>query len=254
MRERPLWTAADYEELNLKIPLGNALSNTAYFFRDAPPCAFETPRPREAIGSQGAKRSPHCMMDCKMTSTRTAMNTPEFTPHPNKAGPQSCVSIVGMAAAGKTTVGRELAALIGWPQIDTDNVIEAAYGMRLQRITDKLDKEGFLDLEGEIISRLNVRRCIISTGGSAVYRDFAIQHLKSLGPIVYISVPLPIILERFARKPERGMAMNPGQTIEDLYAERSRLYDAAADFTLEGGPAPASEYARGIAKWLAADV
>jgi shikimate kinase len=181
------------------------------------------------------------------------MNTPEFTPHPGKAGPQSCISIVGMAAAGKTTIGRELAALIGWPQIDTDNVIEATYGTRLQHITDKLDKEGFLDLEGEIISRLNVRRCVISTGGSAVYRDFAVQHLKSLGPVIYIRVSLPIILERFARKPERGMAMNPGQTIEDLYAERARLYETAADFTIQGGQAPASEYARDIARWLAAE-
>lgn len=179
------------------------------------------------------------------------MNTPEFTPHPGKAGPQGCVSIVGMAAAGKTTVGRELAALLGWPQIDTDNVIEATYGARLQRIAERLDKEDFLTLEGEIISRLNVRRCIISTGGSAVYREYAVQHLKALGPVVYICVPLPVILERFARKPERGMAMNPGQTIEELYAERSRLYKAAADFTVHGGHAPAREYAREIACWLA---
>ena len=181
------------------------------------------------------------------------MNSHEFAPHPGKVGPQGCISIVGMAAAGKTTLGRALAAHIGWPQIDTDNVIEATYGARLQNITDKLDKESFLDLEGEIISRLNVRRCIISTGGSAVYRDFAIQHLKSLGPIVYISVPLPIILERFARKPERGMAMNPGQTIEELYAERARLYEAAADFTLQGGKSPASEYARAVARWLSSE-
>jgi shikimate kinase len=181
------------------------------------------------------------------------MDIPEFTPHPNKVGPRGCISIVGMAAAGKTTIGRELAALIDWPQIDTDNVIEATYGARLQRVTDQLSKEGFLDLEGEIISRLNVRRCIISTGGSAIYRDFAVQHLKSLGAIIYIRVPLPIILERFARKPERGMAMNPGQTIEDLYAERARLYEAAADFTIQGGLAPASAYARDIARWLAVE-
>lgn len=176
----------------------------------------------------------------------------EFIPHPAKAGPQSCISIVGMAAAGKTTIGRELSALIGWPQIDTDNVIEAVYGARLQRIADKLDKEGFLDIEGEIISRLNVKRCIVSTGGSAVYRALAIKHLKSLGPIIYINVSLPIILERFARKPERGMAMNPGQTIQDLFEERARLYEAAADFTLYGGQAPAAQYAREIAVWLAA--
>lgn len=181
------------------------------------------------------------------------METPEFTPHPEKVGPQGCISIVGMAAAGKTTIGRELATLIGWPQIDTDNVIEAAYGTRLQNIADQLDKESFLDLESEMICRLNVRRCIISTGGSAVYREEAVKRLQSLGPVIYIRVSLPIILERFARKPERGMAMNPGQTIEELYEERARLYEAAAGFIIDGGQAPAAEYARGIARWLASE-
>ena len=182
------------------------------------------------------------------------MDSAAFNPHPDRLPPEGCISIVGMAAAGKTTIGRELAAITGWPQIDTDNVIEAAYGARLQRITDQLDKEAFLDLEGEMICRINVKRCIISTGGSAVYRQHAVRHLRSLGPVIYIHVPLPIILERFARKPERGMAMNPGQTIEDLYEERARLYEAAADFTMHGGHAPASEYAGGIAAWLAGTI
>ena len=179
------------------------------------------------------------------------METPVYATHPDKVAPDGCISIIGMAAAGKTTIGRELAALIGWPQLDADNVIEATYGTRLQNLADRLDKESFLDLEGEIISRLNVKRCIVSTGGSAVYRTKAIRRLKQLGPIIYIAVPLPIILERIARKPERGLAINPGQTIEDLFNERARLYEAAADFTIEGGQAPASEYATCIAAWLA---
>lgn len=177
-------------------------------------------------------------------------NTPAFTPHPSKVAPDGCVSIIGMAAAGKSTIGRELAALLGWPQIDADNVIEAVYGASLQKITDCLDKESFLDLECAVISRLNLKRCIISTGGSAVYRDEAIQYLKGFGPVVYLAVPLPVILERIARKPERGLAINPGQTVEDLYNERVALYEAAADFTFKGGTGPAATYAEGIARWL----
>ena len=176
--------------------------------------------------------------------------TPSYNPDPGKVRPDGCISIIGMAAAGKTTIGRELSALINWPQIDADNVIEAMYGTDLQTLADTMNKEGFLDLERDVISRLNVKRCIISTGGSAVYRPDAILHLKSLGPVIYIAVPLDIILERIARKPDRGLAIGPGQTIEDLFNERVLLYEAAADYVLEGGSRPASHYARMLAAWL----
>ena len=174
-----------------------------------------------------------------------------YAPHPNKVRPDGCVSIIGMAAAGKTTIGRELSFLIGWPALDADHVIESTYGVDLQTISSRMSKEDFLDLEGDIISGINVRRAIISTGGSAVYRQKAIDHLKSLGPLVHIRVALPIILERIARKPDRGLAINPGQTVEDLFNERERLYEAAADFTVEGGIDSAASYAEIIAAWLA---
>lgn len=181
-----------------------------------------------------------------MTST-----PPPYVPHPDKVSPAGCISIIGMAAAGKTTIGRELSTLIGWPQVDSDHVIESTYGVGLQEISTSMSKEEFLDLEGAVISGINVRRTIISTGGSVVYRQNAIRKLKSLGPVIYILVPLPIILERIARKPDRGLAIAPGQTVEDLYNERARLYEAAADFTVEGGGAPATAYAQTIAAWLA---
>lgn len=174
-----------------------------------------------------------------------------YTPHISKVAPDGCISIIGMAAAGKTTIGRELSALIAWPQIDVDHVIESTYGMELQALCNVTGKEEFLDIEGEIISRLDVRRCIVSTGGSAVYRADAIRHLKRFGPVMYIEVSLPVILERIARKPERGLAIAPGQTVEDLYNERVRLYETAADFTVAGGREPASTYAKIMARWLA---
>ena len=176
---------------------------------------------------------------------------PSYVPHPSKVDPSGCISIIGMAAAGKTTIGRELSSLINWPQVDTDHIIESTYGSGLQEISVSMSKEEFLDIEGEIISSINVRRTILSTGGSVVYRQRAVDKLKSLGPVIYILVPLPIILERIARKPDRGLAIAPGQTVEDLYNERARLYQAAADFTVEGGSAPATAYARTIAAWLA---
>lgn len=63
-----------------------------------------------------------------------------FHPHPQKVAPDGCISLIGMAAAGKTTIGRELSALIDWPQLDADNLIEATYGATLQDIADTLTK------------------------------------------------------------------------------------------------------------------
>ncbi len=175
---------------------------------------------------------------------------PLFVPHPQKVAPSGCISIIGMAASGKTTLGRELSAILGWPQLDADNLIEATYGAPLQDIASGMTKEQFLDIEGAIICRISINRTIISTGGSAIYRSHAMNHLRSLGPIIYIYVPLPEILERIARKPERGLAIAPGQTIEDLYNERAQLYEAAATYTVTGGTAPSATYARIVAEWL----
>ena len=182
-----------------------------------------------------------------------SMNKTPFlcVPHPDKVSPTGCISIIGMAAAGKTTIGRELAALTGWTQVDSDHVIESTYGARLHTISTSMSKEEFLDIEETVIRNINACRAIISTGGSAVYRPQAIRKLKTLGPVIYVLVPLPIILDRIARKPDRGLAIAPGQTVEELYNERARLYEAAADFTVEGGEAPALVYAQTIAAWLA---
>lgn len=154
-----------------------------------------------------------------------------------------CISIIGMAAAGKTRIGAEIANILGWPHVDADHLIEAAYGARLQCITDLMSKDEFLDLEGKIIQGVRLERTILSTGGSVVYREESIEHLKKLGPILYIDVPLPIILERIVRKPDRGLAIAPGQTIEDLFNERQALYRKAAQVTVAGGNDAPTVYA-----------
>ena len=182
----------------------------------------------------------------------SSASSPLYVPHPDKLSPKGCVSIIGMAAAGKTTIGRELAALLDWPQLDTDQLIEATYGTRLHDLTLAVSKEEFLDIEGLVISRVRIKRTVISTGGSAVYRPQAMRHLLSLGPVVYIDVPLPIILERIRRKPDRGLAIAPGQTVEDLFMERKLLYEAFATHTVQGGEEPAEVYAARIAEWLRA--
>lgn len=163
-----------------------------------------------------------------------------------------CISIVGMAAAGKTRMGAEISRILGWTHVDADHLIEAAYGARLQEVTDAMSKEEFLDLEATVIKGIRLQRAILSTGGSVVYRAEAVEHLKTLGPVLYLDVPLPIILERIARKPDRGLAIAPGQTIEDLFNERRALYRQAAQVTVRGGDGPPPVYAAEAVRLLEA--
>ena len=130
-----------------------------------------------------------------------------------------CVTLIGMAGAGKSTVGRAVAERLGWAYVDTDHLIESTYGARLQDVTDALDKERFLDVEARVIQSLRMQRAVLATGGSVVYRPEAMRYLTSLGPVVFLDVPLPLILERISRKPDRGLAIAPGQTVEDLFRE-----------------------------------
>lgn len=139
-----------------------------------------------------------------------------------------CVSLVGMAGAGKTTIASRLANTLDWAFIDTDNMVEALYAARLQDITDAFARDVFLDIECEIICSIKAGRCIIATGGSIVYRKAAIEHLATLGPIVHIHLSLEKITERIQRNPERGLVIAPGQTLEDIYNERLPLYEKAA--------------------------
>ena len=146
-----------------------------------------------------------------------------------------CISLIGMAGAGKSAVGHALAAELGWAHVDTDFLIESTYGAHLQAVTDTLSKEDFLDVEARIVSAVRVQRAVLSTGGSVVYRPETMRYLTSLGPVVFLDVPLPLILERISRKPDRGLAIGPGQTVEDLFLEREALYRHWATLTIPAG-------------------
>ncbi len=154
----------------------------------------------------------------------------------DKAGVLSdtqCLSLVGMPGAGKSVIGAKVAEELGWAHMDTDYLIEATYGVRLQAVANALDKESFLDVEAAIIASMRVQRAVISTGGSVIYRPEAMQWLASLGPIVHLDAPLPLLLERIAHNPDRGIAIAPGQSMEDLFREREILYRQWANCSVQ---------------------
>ena len=152
---------------------------------------------------------------------------------PSCISERDCIILIGMAGAGKTTVGSLLAKNLGWAFVDSDHIIEASYAVPLQKIADALGKEGFIDTEASIVSELRLSRTVIATGGSVIYRENTMRHLRTLGPIVYLDVSMGIVLQRIAQNPDRGLAVEKGQTLEELFLERESLYRRYADVSIK---------------------
>lgn len=176
----------------------------------------------------------------------------EFIQYPTHTHKTPCITLVGMPGAGKSTVGVALAQVLGWSLVDTDHLIEAIYGVPLQSVADALHKDAFLDVEARVIESIRLFRAVLATGGSVVYRDTAMQHLRGLGPVVHLHVSLPLLEDRIARKPDRGLAIAPGQTIADLFAEREALYTRYAQCRIEADTLSPTLCARAVLDTLRA--
>lgn len=155
-----------------------------------------------------------------------------FTPLERDPVPQPCITLVGMAAAGKSTLGEKLATRLGWGQLDTDRFMESYYAMPLQKIMDTFGLQEFLRIEEQLVSELGLTRTVISTGGSVIYGEKAVARLKKLGKIVLLDIDETTFLERVGDAEDRGLAIAPGTTMSDLYNERQPLYRAAADIVV----------------------
>ncbi len=171
---------------------------------------------------------------------------------PRDDTPRRCLSLVGMAGAGKSTLGRLLAEGLGWAHLDTDKLLEAYYGLPLQQLLDRVGLASFLELEEHQVGVLGVQRAVVSTGGSVVYSPRAVERLRLLGPVVFLEIGLAAFLERVGRGDDRGLARAPGKSFEDLYYERQPLYLAAADFTVRTDQGDPASCARTILDWFQA--
>ncbi|HBG25920.1 MAG: shikimate kinase [Planctomycetes bacterium GWF2_41_51] len=143
------------------------------------------------------------------------------------------IVLIGMPAVGKSTIGVLLAKRLGRYFLDTDVYIQAVVGRTLQNIIDSDGLEEFCKIESEHICCIDKTDCVIATGGSAVYSNEAMNHLKSNGIIVYLDLPLEMIKKRLTDLNIRGVVMSKGQTLDDLYKKRTPLYEKWAEVTID---------------------
>ena len=143
------------------------------------------------------------------------------------------VVLIGMPGAGKSTIGVILAKQSAHNFVDMDVLIQLEEGRTLQEILDTEGHLGFQKIEERVLLSHHYSKHIIATGGSAVYSEAAMQHLKSNGIAVFLQVALDELLRRLTNLESRGVAVAPGQTFPELYDQRQVLYRKYADVTID---------------------
>jgi len=140
--------------------------------------------------------------------------------------------LIGMPGVGKSTVGVLLAKALSRGFVDTDVLIQAREGRRLQHIIDTEGLDAFRAIEERHVLALACRAHVVATGGSVVYSDAAMGHLKAGGVAVYLELPLPLLEARVSDWVRRGVVMASTQTLAGLFEERKPLYERYADATV----------------------
>jgi shikimate kinase len=162
------------------------------------------------------------------------------------------IALVGMMGAGKSAIGKRLAARLGVPFKDADSEIESAAGCTIAQIFARYGEPAFRDGERKVIARLLTEPPhVLATGGGAFMDPTTRQRLKSDAVTIWLKAPVDVLLARTGRRETRPLLQNgdPREILERLLAEREPVY-ATADHALESGDGPHAALVEHIATLL----
>ena len=145
------------------------------------------------------------------------------------------VALVGMMGAGKTSVGKRLAARLGVPFKDADHEIEAAAGLIVAEIFEKHGEPEFRSGERRVIARLlSEPPLVLATGGGAYMDPATRAAMKERAFTVWLRAPIELLLARTAKRQTRPLLNNsdPRGTLERLLEQRAPVY-AEADYVVD---------------------
>jgi shikimate kinase len=143
------------------------------------------------------------------------------------------ITLIGMPASGKSTIGVLLAKRLGFSFIDTDLVIQEKEGALLKEIIERKGLEGFLLIENRINAEVDAEHSVIAPGGSVIYGKEAMEHLKKISTVVYLKIGYESLEKRLEDLVDRGVALREGMTLRDLYEERIPYYEKYADIVID---------------------
>ncbi|KIR03146.1 Shikimate kinase I [Lachnospiraceae bacterium TWA4] len=143
------------------------------------------------------------------------------------------IILIGMPAAGKSTVGVLLAKRLGYKFIDTDLVIQEKEGKLLKEIIEEVGNDGFCQVEDRINAEIEASHSVIAPGGSVIYCENAMKHFKEIGKVVYLKISYEELVLRVGDVVDRGVVLKDGMTLLDMYNERCVLCEKYADITVD---------------------
>lgn len=143
------------------------------------------------------------------------------------------ITLIGMPASGKSTIGVLLAKRLGFSFVDVDILIQEKEQRLLKEIIKGEGLAGFLEVENRANAELDVVKSVIAPGGSVIYGEEAMEHLKSISTLVYLKISYESLKERLENLTDRGVAYKDGMTLKDLYKERIPYYEKYADITID---------------------
>ena len=123
---------------------------------------------------------------------------------------KSNITLIGMPASGKSTIGVLLAKRLGYSFLDVDLMIQEKTGKLLKEIIAQEGMEGFLWVEERINQTIQAVHTVIAPGGSVIYGPKAMKHLKDISQIVYLKLSYEEVVRRLGDLTDRGVAVREG--------------------------------------------
>lgn len=182
-------------------------------------------------------------MNTKAGAIEAEMMSEPTQPAPPAVAPEAAITsalgkrlivLIGMMGAGKSTVGRRLAARLKLPFVDADNEIEAAAGMTIPEIFEAHGETHFRDGEARVIARLlDGGPGVLATGGGAFMREETRRRIQDKAVSVWLKADADVIMRRVRRRADRPLLQtaDPTGTVTRLLTEREPVY-ANADVTV----------------------
>lgn len=143
------------------------------------------------------------------------------------------IVLTGMPGAGKSTIGVLLAKVLGYGFVDADLLIQEKHGKLLRELIAEHGEDGFLTIENQVNRDIDVTKTVVATGGSVVYCQEAMEKFHEDDTVVYIKLPFEEIASRLGNVRRRGVVLKDGQTLLDLYNERTPLYEKYAHIVVD---------------------
>ncbi len=138
------------------------------------------------------------------------------------------VTLIGMPAAGKSVIGVLLAKKLGYDFVDSDLLIQKQEGRLLREIIRDEGLDRFKEIEEEVNAGLILEHSVIAPGGSVIYGEKAMKHLQDISLVVYLKVSVEELAARLGDLELRGVVLEDGMTLHDLYRERTPYYERYA--------------------------